>query len=67
MRRRPRCQWRLDIIGRPYCREVWCRDLMAEAKELILGCPWGCPDYHAQIPSLIWEEYPEADTEDQGR
>jgi len=40
---------------------------MAEAKELILGCPWGCPDYHAQIPSLIWEEYPEADTEDQGR
>jgi len=48
-KRRPRCRYRLDYLGRPLCRAIWKRDLMAEAKHIPLGCPEDCPDYQADI------------------
>ena len=65
-KRRPRCRYRLDYLGRPLCRAAWKRDLMAEAKHIPLGCPEDCPDYQADIYEVgsleapIEQEYDDA-------
>ncbi len=48
-KRHPRCRFRMNYIGRKYCREVWSRNLMAEAEELHFGCPDNCQRYQADI------------------
>ena len=44
---RQRCTYRMDYLGRHYCRFAWRMDIMAEPKELHHGCPVNCEDYKA--------------------
>ena len=46
-RPRPRCTYRLDYLGRHYCRFRWCMDIMSEPQELHHGCPVDCSSYKA--------------------
>lgn len=52
-KRRPRCRFHLLYLGRELCREVWRKDIMAEAKELSFGCPEDCPDYGHPVQSAV--------------
>lgn len=56
---RPRCAFRLDYLGRHYCRESWRREMMSEAKEIPYGCPINCEEYKAAFPT----EYDEPSVE----
>jgi len=48
-KRQPRCRYRMNYLGRHFCREMWTRNLMAEAEELHFGCPENCARYLADI------------------
>ena len=54
-RPRPRCRYLMLYLGRKYCKEVWKRDMMSEAKEIPQGCPRDCQNYEAAYPT-IWDD-----------
>ena len=49
MKRHPRCMYRMNYLGRHYCRWIWSKNLLAEAEELHHGCHANCPNYSADI------------------
>jgi hypothetical protein len=39
------CRFHLRYGARDLCKEVWRKNILAEPKELKLGCPENCDDY----------------------